>query len=137
MIGKHLEHQLLFKNINNNMTKEEIAIYLANNSGTTLIEEERKRQISEEGYDWRHDDEVRQHELSYAASAYLVGVNSFYVTNKVIPPFWPWPSIAYKPAKDQSIDERIKILTKAGALVAAEIDKYQRMKMVALHGEGE
>lgn len=41
-----------------------------NKLGIELIAKERKRQIEEEGYSWRHDDEETTHQLSDAAIVY-------------------------------------------------------------------
>ena len=41
-----------------------------NKLGIELIAEERKRQIEEEGYSWRHDDQETTHQLSDAAIVY-------------------------------------------------------------------
>lgn len=138
MIGKHLEHQLLFKNINNKMTKEQIAIYLANRSGSTLIQEERKRQVSEEGYDWKNDDNYTRQELLKASITYIKAPSyrERGFNEESQGEHWPWDIETFKPATDNTIDSRIKELAKSGALIAAEIDRLQRAKVRAIYGKG-
>lgn len=150
MRGKHLGPLYLFKNIKN-MTKEDIAIYLANNSGVSIISEERNRQITHEGYDWKQDDSYQNEELALAATVYALppewrgvyaGANGHSNMKRVL---WPWDHYTFKPVpsdnstvigKSQSVDNRIKELAKAGALIAAEIDRLQRFKIKAIYGKG-
>lgn len=133
------------------MTKEDIAIYLANNSGVSIISEERNRQITQEGYDWRRDDNYHGQELALAATVYALppswreayaGTNGHSNMKRVL---WPWDHYTFKPVpsdnstvfgKDQSVDDRIKELAKAGALIAAEIDRLQRVKIKSTYGNG-
>jgi hypothetical protein len=42
-------------------------------------------------------------------------------------PFWPWAKEWYKPGKDDTNASRIRELTKAGALIAAEIDRLEAL----------
>ena len=91
-------------------------------NGTQLIAEERERQINEEGWTPAHDAQWKAQELGFAARCYLdKGVN-------LIPrlydpsPFWPWDNAWWKPSKDP-----VRNLVKAGALIAAEIDRLQRL----------
>lgn len=137
MLGKHLGPLYLFKNIRN-MTKEQIAIYLANNSRTTLISEERNRQVETEGYNWAHDDSHKNGELAMAAGAYAIAEDARgeYRDQLFIPGWWPWSMESWKPATYGNIEERIKELSKAGALIAAEIDRLQRVKIKSIYGNG-
>jgi len=100
-------------------------------TGTELIAAERKRQIEEEGWTAEHDDDEHgDGELALAASCYalcsnkiaIVGNNAVIVD--LIKLLWPWDQKWWKP----SPEDRIKELTKAGALIAAEIDRLQRLK---------
>ena len=79
-------------------------------NGAELIAAERVRQKSEEGWGSRHDDEHTNGELVAAAVAYALRASIL----------WPWPSDFWKPTT------RIRDLTKAGALIAAEIDRLLR-----------
>jgi len=91
-----------------------------------LIRAERQRQIDAEGWSAAHDDSHDQGELAEAA-AWLASPARIehhdderaliVVAKKIIR--WPW---------DDGVTQhsRIDVLTKAGALIAAEIDRLQR-----------
>lgn len=81
--------------------------------GTQLIESERYRQIEMLGYDTENDKFYGSGELLDAAAAYLVDPED---RNAVT---WPWTESSYNPTPD----DRVLELTKAGALIAAEIDR--------------
>lgn len=89
-------------------------------TGARLIAAERQRQISQEGWTPEHDDEHQRHELIVAAMAYANG-SLFESAGSVPPDYWPWDEVSWKPS-----DDPIRNLTKAGALIAAEIDRLQR-----------
>ena len=100
-------------------------------TGIQIIEEERKRQISAEKFDVEHDIEEDAGELAFAASAYaqhaafqslIEGSEYSNVTHEYIPEPWPWDESWWKPSND-----KIRNLAKAGALIAAEIDRLQRL----------
>lgn len=97
--------------------------------GIELIQQERTRQIEEEGYDPSHDAFVcNNNQLSKAAAYYAVGNENLYIKRKENWPdgkkvetfetFWPWESKFLKLKKH----DRLKQLQIAGALIAAEID---------------
>jgi hypothetical protein len=87
--------------------------------GATLIAEERQRQVSQEGYNEEHDDQHIGQQLVHAAAAYLLRR----------PWMWPWQMRLWKgAAAPTDLDGRLRELAKAGALVAAEIDRVQRRK---------
>ena len=89
-----------------------------------LVENERIRQIMEEGYSWRLDDQYTTHQLSDAAIVYATPAPLRYnIMNK-----WPWDKKFFKPDRTYTYDGRIRELTKAGALICAEIDRLIRMK---------
>ena len=89
-----------------------------------LVKNERIRQIMEEGYSWRHDDQETTHQLSDAAIVYATPAPLRYnIMNK-----WPWDEKFFKPDRTYTYDGRIRELTKAGALICAEIDRLIRMK---------
>lgn len=86
--------------------------------GFALIAEERLRQITDEGWTPDHDDQYDEGELvvaaiHYTARDYFVGVSDP----------WPWHESWWKPS-----DDPIRNLVKAGALIAAEIDRLYRAK---------
>ena len=93
-------------------------------NGIELVKKERLRQINEEGYSWRHDDQETTHQLSDAAIVYA----STAPLRHNVMHFWPWDKDFFKPDKTYTIDGRIKELTKAGALICAEIDRLIRLK---------
>jgi|ERR1041385_2674586 hypothetical protein len=110
-------------------------------NGVELIRLERVRQITKEGWTTKHDDGHTDGELAIAGACYAVGskrthvrrmLNSargmedagyIYDYSKAKPEqiSWPWEAEWYKPGKD-----RIRQLVKAGALIAAEIDRLKR-----------
>lgn len=93
-------------------------------SGIERIAEERKRQIEREGYDTSRDDSHRNYELSSAACCYAqMGAGGPYshMRSGNPPPGWPWYPDEWKPKRDP-----IKNLVRAGALIAAEIDRLER-----------
>ncbi len=79
-------------------------------SGIKLITEERRRQVESEGWSRAHDDSHGNGELVEAAVCYAVGNSDR----------WPWDKYWWKPSG------RVRDLVKAGALIAAEIDRLQR-----------
>jgi len=90
--------------------------------GVALIAAERAKQQRADGYDPKHDDEHRDGELALAAVAYALP-ESFCASAGVPWPWpWPWDAASWKPG------DRIRDLSKAGALLAAEIDRLQRVK---------
>ncbi len=93
-------------------------------TGIELITEERQRQIEKEGWTSGHDDLNINGELAIAASIYsnTEGNRELYGADET-PVGWPWDKRWWKPTPDN----RIKELTKAGALIAAEIDRLQRI----------
>ncbi|HKS28948.1 MAG TPA: hypothetical protein VJS44_14070 [Pyrinomonadaceae bacterium] len=89
-------------------------------SGIDLITKERQRQIEEEGWTPDHDDEHGDGELLAAAICYAHNSGQFKFTS---PRAWPWAESWWKPTGD-----RVRDLAKAGALIAAEIDRLERAK---------
>lgn len=92
-------------------------------SGASLILLERLRQITSEGWTFEHDSQHVNGELVGAAVVYAVeatpGINE---AMDFASSLWPegW---AFKPEFDP-----IRTLTKAGALIAAEIDRLLAKK---------
>ena len=99
----------------------------ADSAGVRIIEAERVRQIYQEGYSPEHDRTHTTGELADAAATYALTVDSLYkyvahytpVMNRSIPSTWPFDPEYYKPTPD----DRIRQLAKAGAFIAAEIDR--------------
>jgi hypothetical protein len=99
-------------------------------SGAFLIAAERQRQIDVEGWSLKHDDDHFKGELAAAAVCYAdeAFVQSYEPWSRridaIAPHGWPFESLEFwKPS-----DDPIRNLVKAGALIAAEIDRLQRAK---------
>lgn len=96
-------------------------------SGADLIAAERQRQIDREGWTAEHDDQWEDGELRKAARVYLQWVGATYINRvdsegrRAVPPGWPWDREWWKPSEDVRAD-----LVKAGALIAAELDRLNR-----------
>lgn len=85
--------------------------------GALLIALERNRQITTEGYTPERDTLYVDAELTQAARAYLD--TAWWVHRPTIPPLvWPWSNDSFKWHHDP-----IRNLQKAGALIAAELDR--------------
>ena len=92
-------------------------------TGIELIAEERQRQIEVEGWTAEHDDLHDMGELVAAAMCYLTHPDDRAEEFGDDPPiWWPWELMWWKPEPLN----RIRELQKAGALIAAEIDRLQR-----------
>lgn len=87
--------------------------------GAELIAKERKRQIEKEGWTKQHDRDMHDEgELLRAAICYArAGTED--IDFDEARQDWPWSSKWWKP------EDRIRNLVKAGALIAAEIDRLQ------------
>lgn len=107
-------------------------------TGAELIAKERDRQVASEGYDGAHDDDHVGGELALAAACYASPVPIYVredaanVVSFVDP--WPWTEADARPRRgnvilprtSQTPHQQVRQLTKAGALIAAEIDRIQR-----------
>lgn len=117
-------------------TTEQPALAAPLSSGADLIAAERRRQIEQEGWTAEHDDGHVDFEMAGAASSYAQHVQgkawlytkenpSDYqeVEEILIPDEWPidWDLKWFKPTSP------LRDLVKAGALIAAEIDRLQRL----------
>jgi len=100
-------------------------------SGIDSIARERERQVSAEGWTPEHDDEHSNFELSQAAISYAnMFAGGLYSNGPGNPPdTWPWEAEYWKPSPDP-----IKNLVRAGALIAAEIDRLRRKAKEATRG---
>jgi hypothetical protein len=88
--------------------------------GVRLIAAERARQVTEEGWTAEHDAEHGGGQLARAAACYALHAAQVpRIDGQRIGSAWPWPGEwEFKPAEDQ-----VRTLVKAGALIAAEIDR--------------
>lgn len=89
-------------------------------SGAQLIAEERTRQIEQEGWTADHDDQYREDELIRAAVCYMAAAVGY--GGPLDEVTWPFPGVWWKPGKN----DPVRCLAKAGALIAAEIDRRLR-----------
>ncbi|MCM0758081.1 hypothetical protein M7775_05755 [Sporomusa sphaeroides DSM 2875] len=97
-------------------------------SGIELIAAERQRQIEKEGWTAEHDRQHAFGELILAAMCYATPLEyreEIKTPVGMVPVNWPWSNEHWKPTPD-----RIRELQKAGALIAAEIDRLQRKETV-------
>lgn len=119
-------------------------------TGIQLIMNERERQIEVEGFDSAHDDEHTGGELALAAALYATPVLLYekidYARGPAFSNSFPWDEWDKRPHFSGSDTEnrgnmvgdpeyytkeqRLDLLVKAGALIAAEIDRLQRIKEV-------
>ena len=91
--------------------------------GAYLIQKERERQIEEEGWTEEHDKHHTTEEFIKAAIAYLMyNIDSKVTDYKYVAKvsWWPWDKQWYKPKT------KLRNLVRAGALIAAAIDKLQK-----------
>jgi hypothetical protein len=97
-------------------------------TGAELIARERERQVQDEGFTADGDDRHAQSELLTAALCY-VGMAGSQLQDEdrgreaahELQAEWPWAPNWWKPCDDPA-----RNLVKAGALIAAEIDRLQR-----------
>ena len=89
-------------------------------SGIELIAAERQRQIKFKGYSAAHDDGHTKRELQWAALGYV----DFPRDDSAPHFFWPWEPASWKPTGIPLRD-----LAKAGALIAAEMDRLLRLEL--------
>lgn len=77
------------------------------------------------GYSQEHDDTHIHGELVATALCYIEqqALTMPITSNANVPNLWPWPEPSWHPSNDP-----IRNLEKAGALIAAEIDRLERAK---------
>lgn len=98
-------------------------------NGIELIAAERQRQITQEGWTPEHDDIHQNGELAVAAFTYssaallLISGGTVDEVRKRLAHPWPWSLEWFKVSADP-----IRNLEKAGALLAAEIDRLKRVE---------
>ena len=103
--------------------------------GIERIAAERRRQIEKEGWSAEHDEQHEGGELAAVAALYaLAGVDKLHGDTglDLWGQLWPesWAESWWKPGEDAetdgmciSDDDAMRCLEKAGALIAAEIDR--------------
>lgn len=119
------------------MDKENTVLQDANYlpTGLELIIAERERQITQEGWTPEHDDKHSPFAMAIAGACYILDFKAStilcthhrdgdYILNDAIDLLWPWDGEWWKPTPNDPVRQ----LTKAGALIAAEVDRIQRLK---------
>lgn len=99
-------------------------------TGIELIAQERERQIAEEGWDAIHDAQHNDDELALVAACYAMPERIREMTRYAyephpIPRLWPWDAKWWKPTPE----DRDRELVKAGALIAAELDRRRASRI--------
>ena len=109
--------------------------------GHGLISRERLRQVAVVGWDSDHDDKHTDGSLAKAAAIYAIVEQENVI--RILENYgisgldWPWDMNWFKPFSEPPTNDpfystsfpavdRIRCLVKAGALIAAEIDRLQR-----------
>jgi hypothetical protein len=93
-------------------------------TGVELIAQERRRQVEVEGWTPKHDDEQIRDALTRAVQCYARAAEYQLAGLSIAgppPALWPWEDSWWKPSPDP-----VRNLVKAGALIAAEIDRLLR-----------
>lgn len=119
-------------------------------TGIELITNERIRQIKVEGWSAEHDKQHTEGELALVAICYAMPIRLYQFEKGLtgfhfIDPFPDWnrkwdkryyygenrtnPGNALPDPATYTQEERIDLLIKAGALLAAEIDRLQKVKL--------
>jgi hypothetical protein len=96
-------------------------------SGAKLIAGERRRQVKEKGYTSKHDDGHDDGSIPVCAAA--IALNSEHYATIQYARFkrgWHEERASYVARK--YADDRVRQLVIAGALIAAEIDRLQRVR---------
>lgn len=96
-------------------------------NGIERIAKERKRQIEEEGWTLARDREVHLFgRLAVAAGCYALMSDPTPGIQAIARFLWPWDQMWWKPGEPGNTSASIRRLEKAGALIAAEIDRLLR-----------
>lgn len=90
-------------------------------NGVEMIAAERQRQISEEGHSAEHDDDHNSEQLAAAAACYATPARFRHLLSFKRIGIWPWIGEFKPDPLDRKHD-----LVRAGALIAAELDRLLR-----------
>ena len=94
-------------------------------TGAERIAAERRRQVEVEGWTPEHDarHDHGDFQMTRAAVAYATAAQFATLPGELATPLgWPWDKRWWKPS-----DDPLRNLEKAGALIAAEIDRLLRL----------
>lgn len=94
-------------------------------NGVERIASERARQVTAEGWTPDHDDEHAHGELALAAACYAMHDGGG--AGDAPPSLWPWDARWWKPS-----DDPVRNYERAGALLAAEIDRLRRKALASI-----
>lgn len=107
-------------------------------TGVERIAKERKRQVEQEGWSVEHDDEHSDGSLAMAAACYAsrerLYVERRFAAGITFEDPWPWDGYSDKRPHDGNVlkkpteEQYLRQLEKAGALIAAEIDRLLRKR---------
>jgi len=86
--------------------------------------------VAVEGWTAENDDCHRDTQMAGAAACYALSTVAHWAAGPAIQQFWPWDEKWWKPKSPR--DD----LVRAGALIAAEIDRLDRAAIRANGGEG-
>lgn len=118
-------------------------------TGAIRIVEERQRQVDKKGWTSAHDDEHADDTLAIAAACYAAPGRVYQKEDRACGVSfndpWPWhaqddarPYHGNVPAPEKATrQQRIRLLEKAGALIAAEIDRLLRAEERDLEGKAK
>jgi len=120
-------------------------------TGIELIATERMRQVKQKGWTPEHDDEHSDGSLALAAICYAApipifrrrGGETYFMFLDPWPDSWDasWDKRPFDYRKGEPREptpmERIRMLVKAGALIAAEIDRLQRAALKTANATNE
>lgn len=107
--------------------------------GAGLITQERARQITENGYTPEYDDKHGYGDMALVASLYAAPVQIYRKHDHPAGPRFdkesPWADSDKRPRRgdvlmdprEHTVEQRLDLLVKAGALIAAEIDRIKRL----------
>lgn len=107
--------------------------------GARLIAEERLRQLEKEGWTPQHDDDHSSGELAWAAACYAAPERIYthrrFAHSLSFSDPWPFDEKYDKRPYDGNVarpekatrEQRISLLVRAGGLIAAEIERLQRV----------
>jgi len=102
-------------------------------TGIELIADERERQINEEGWNIEHD-KIANNDGQLVSAAILYAIEDDNRMYEHSPEnVWPWDMTWWKPTPNN----RVRELVKAGALIAAEIDRINNTECVFCGSVGD
>lgn len=126
--GEHSHWELIHPETGKLLWSEDAQRKDSDLAGIEIISEERQRHFSVEGWTIEDDQKYTNGQLVDAAICYAMEPEDRKIFKEFFLRFWPWSKAWWKPTPDN----RIKELAKAGALIAAEIDRLQNSPKIDL-----